>query len=80
VKVDNHEKQAFFVQIKENPHLLLAESRGSGSGCFCRLTQRQLIAVPFHTTFEPVFSLLLLCRLKIDWGFYSGQETGKLVF
>jgi hypothetical protein len=46
----------FFVQIKGNPHLFLAESCGSSSGHSCWLTQRQLIAVPFHTTFEPVFA------------------------
>jgi len=46
----------FFVQIKKNPHLFLAESCGSGSGCSCWLTQRQLFAVPFHTTFEPFFA------------------------
>jgi hypothetical protein len=44
------------VQIKDNPHLFRAESCGSGNGCSCWLTQRQLIAVPFHETFEPVFA------------------------
>jgi len=52
----------FFVQIKENLHLFLAESCGAGSGCSCWLKQRQLIAVPFHTTFEPV----LACRFFGD--------------
>jgi len=58
VKVGNQEQQALFrtVQIKENLYLFLAESCGSGSGCACWLTQRQIIAVPFHTTSEPVFA------------------------
>jgi hypothetical protein len=68
----------FFLQIKENPHLFLAEFCGSGSGCSCWLRQRQLIALPFRKTFEPV-CLLLLWRLKMDWEFYSGQLTGRLV-
>ena len=48
--------KVFFVQIKENLHLFLAESCGSGSGYSCWLTQRQLIDVPFLTVFEPVFA------------------------
>ena len=45
----------FFVQMKANLHLFLAESCGSGSRFSCWLIQLQLMAVPFLTTSESVF-------------------------
>ena len=70
------DSQLFFLEIKENPHLVLAESCGSGSGCTSWLRNDSLSLCSF---IKRLNQTLPVVPLAIENGLGILFRTAKLL-